>query len=302
MMLIEDILRFLKEKEIPFEFRGDKNVEVAGFSTLKNYKSNTVTWAKNELAYEFGFAEKLLVIAQEGLNIEAQNVILSKQSKLAFFTLVEYMAGQNEGTDTEREKIGAGTIIGNKVKLGRNVVIGSNCVIEGNVSIGDNTRIWNNVTIINNVIVGNSCEIQSGCVIGHDGFAWNEMEDHQKNMIKHFGGVEIGDNVYIGPNTVIDRGEIDNTIIKSGVKIDASCFIAHNVIVGENVIMITGSRLYGSAQIGKNAYIASAMVRNQCKVGTASFIGMGAVVTDNVPDDVVAVGVPARILNDRKEK
>lgn len=301
MMLIRDILDFLRGREIPFEFRGDKNIEVVGFSTLKNYKSNTVTWAKNELAYEFDFAEKLLVIAQEGLNIEAKNVIISKQSKLAFFALVEYM-GKKEETDINGEKIGAGTVIGKKVKLGRNIVIGSNCVIEGNVSIGDNTRIWNNVTIINNVTIGSFCEIQSGCVIGHDGFAWNELEDHKKSMIKHFGGVEIGNNVYIGPNTVIDRGEIDNTIINNGVKMDAACFIAHNVIVGENVIMITGSKLYGSSQIGANAYIASATIRNQCKIGMASFVGMGAVVTDNVPADVVVAGVPARILKDRKEK
>lgn len=302
MMQIKDILDFLSEKQISFEFRGDKNLEVAGFSTLKNYRLNTVTWAKNELAYEFDFTDKLLVIAQQGLNVEAQNVIYSEQSKLAFFALVEHMAQKDEQKNIETVKIGIGTVIGDKVKLGRNVVIGNNCVIEGNVSIGDDTRIWNNVIIINNVVIGSSCEIQSSCVIGHDGFAWNETNDHKKNMIKHFGGIEIGDNVYIGPNTVIDRGEIDNTIIKGGVKIGAGCYIAHNVIVGENVIMITGSRLYGSVQISANAYIASATVRNQCKIGAAAFVGMGAVVTDHVPDGVVAVGIPAKILNRREEK
>ena len=246
-MTISHILKFFEEKQIPFRFIGDESTEIVGFSSLKNYRDNTVTWAKNSLAYQYDFAEKLLVIVQDGLEINAKNIIISKQSKLAFFSLVEYMAEEAEKEKHTDKGIGRGTVIGDCVRIGKNVVIGNNCVIDGNVSIGDNTRIWHNVTIVNNIDIGANCTIQSGCVIGHDGFAWNEGSNHEKTMIKHFGGVEIGDNVYIGPNCIIDRGEIDNTIIQSGTKIDANCFIAHNVIVGKNVIMITGCRLYGSS-------------------------------------------------------
>lgn len=294
-MKISQILEFLNTKNIPFHFEGDVSVEIEGFSSLKNYKEKTFTWAKNELAYQFDFSNKLLVIAQEGLDIKAQNVIFSQQSKLAFFSLVEYMADGVEQAYSGKQ-IGDGTIIGADVEIGNDVIIGSNCVIEGKIKIGDHTRIWNQVTIINQVTIGESCEIQSGCVIGHDGFAWNEDDSHVKTMIRHFGGVEIGDHVYIGPNGIIDRGEIDNTIIKKGAKIDANCFIAHNVVVGENVILITGCRLYGSSEIGNNAYIASATVRNQCHVGDHAFIGMGAVVTSHIPSNVVAQGVPAKVV------
>lgn len=293
-MKISEILEFLKIKEIPFQFYGDKTIEVVGFSSLKNYKKDTVTWAKNDLAYQYDFTEKLLVVAQEGLEIPAKNVILSGRSKFAFFSLIEYMAGESESNREFFKSIGRGTIIGEEVKLGENVVIGHNCVIDGRIVIGSNTRIWHNVTIINNVAIGADCEIQSGCVIGHDGFAWNETMTHKKTMIRHFGGVEIGESVYIGPNCVIDRGEIDNTLIKNAAKIDADCFIAHNVVVGENAVLITGCRLYGSSELGDNAYLASAIVRNQCKIGENSLIGMGAIVTKDIPADVVAVGVPAK--------
>lgn len=296
MMKIEEILRFLDERQIEYSFQGDESVEVEGYSSLKNYKKNTFTWAKNEKAYEFGFQGKLLVIAQEGLTVDAENVIYSRESKLAFFSLIEYVATQASEDSESKECVGTGTVIGPGVRLGKNVRIGANCVLQGKITVGDNTRIWNNVTILNHVSIGEDCEIQSGCVIGHDGFAWNENEAHEKTMIKHFGGIEIEDKVYIGPNCVIDRGEIDNTLIRTGAKIDANCFLAHNVVVGRNVILITGSKLYGSSDIGDNAYIASATVRNQCKVGAGAFVGIGSVVIKDVPEHVVVTGVPARIM------
>lgn len=298
-MKIENILDFLDTEGIVYVFQGDRSAEVEGFSTLKNYKEGTVTWAKNEKAYAFDFQDKRLVIAQEGLRITAHNVIWTSESKLAFFSLVEYMAEDRLDIESDHEpSIGAGTIISPEVRLGENVKIGCNCVIQGNISIGNNTRIWNNVTIINNVVIGEFCEIQSGSVIGHDGFAWNEDINHNKTMIKHFGGVSIADNVYIGPNCVIDRGEIDYTTVKNGVKIDANCFIAHNVIIGENSILITGSRLYGSSELGDNVYVASATVRNQCKIGKDAFVGIGAVVTKDIPEKVIVAGIPAKVMKE----
>lgn len=95
---------------------------------------------------------------------------------------------------------------------------------------------------------------------------------------------------------MIDRGEIDNTLIRTGAKIDANCFLAHNVVVGRNVILITGCKLYGSSDIGDNAYIASATVRNQCKVGAGAFVGIGSVVIKDVPEHMIVTGVPAKVM------
>ncbi len=291
---VQSLLAFLEEKKIPYSFQGDDNARIYGFSSLKNYKKDTFTWAKNEKAYQYGFADKKLVIAQDGLQVDCPNVIISKESKRAFFALIEYWADTHDLDN--KDSIGPGTILGTGVRLGKNVRIGSNCVIQGNIEIGDNTRIWHNVTILNHVMIGSDCEIQSGCVIGHDGFAWNENQNHRKEMIRHFGSVEIGNEVYLGPNCVIDRGEIDATIIGEGCRLDAACFIAHNVVLGKNVILITGSRLYGSSELGDNAYVASGLVRNQCRIGAGTFVGMGSVVTDDLPENVTAVGVPAKII------
>ncbi len=291
---IREILAYLDDNGLQYTFVGDNNVEVQGFSSLKNYKLGTFTWAKNELAYQYDLSEKIFVIAQQGLKVDAPNVLYAEQSKKIFFDIIERFYG-----DSDREPgIGSGSYIGKNVKLGKNVSIGCNCVLDGDIVIGDNTRVWNNVVIINRVEIGANCDIQSGCVLGHDGFGWTEDETHHRKMIKHYGGVQIADDVYMGPNTIVDRGTIDDTTIGEGSRIDANCFIAHNVVVGKNAVLITGTRLYGSSCLGENVYSASAMVRNQIKVEDNAILGMGCVVTKNVAKDTMVMGVPAREKKD----
>ena len=104
----------------------------------------------------------------------------------------------------------------------------------------------------------------------------------------------IGDDVFIASNCVINRGNIDDTVIDNGMKIDAQCQISHNVRIGKNSALVSGSRLYGSVKTGENVYIASAIIKNQLVIGNNATIGMGSVVLDNVDDNTVVVGTPAR--------
>ena len=115
-----------------------------------------------------------------------------------------------------------------------------------------------------------------------------------KTMVRHFGGVSIGDEVMIGANTCIARGTIDDTSIGNGSKIDTLCHIAHNVTIGKNVTLIAGSIIYGSVTLGDNSYIATGIVKNQHKIEKNAFVGMGSVVVKDVPDGATVYGVPAR--------
>lgn len=291
-MKIKDIITYLNSENLNPNFIGDDTIEITGFSSLKNYKQGTFTWVKNEKSLDgIKTLEHItLIISQRGLDLKAPNVIYIEQSKQAFFGTVEYFYGEQE----MRPAIGQGTYIGEKVKLGNDVCIGHNCVLDGDITIGDDTIIWNNVTIINKVNIGERCEIQSQTSIGHDGFGYSIDDQGKKYMVKHFGGVTIGDDVFIGPNVVIDRGTIDNTLINSGSKIDGLCFIAHNVKMGNGCTLITGSKLYGSVILGENVYIASSIIRNQCKIGGNSIVGMGSVVTKDVKENTIVIGNPAK--------
>lgn len=287
-----DLLDFYKENGIPFEYAGDTELELCGFSSLSNYREGTFTWVKKQENIPEGFdltAVKLAIVS-EGVQAPFSNVVRSSDSKHAFFSAIEHFFGEKE----DRPAIGQFTYISPKVRLGKNVRIGHNCSIDGDIEIGDNTIIWNNVTIVNRVTIGHDTEIQSGCVIGHDGFGATEDENHKKTMVKHFGGVRIGNNVNLSSNVCVARGTIDDTVICDGVKIDNLSHVAHNCFLGEDVVMAFPCFLGGSSRIEKNGYMAQGLLRNQCTVHENGFVGMGAVVTKDVPADTVVIGNPAR--------
>lgn len=297
---IKDILNYLKDSKIDYSFFGDETVKVEGFSSLYNYKVGTFTWVKNrEIIEGNANLDKItLAFTSEDIKRNIDNVIQTNDSKRAFFSSIEHFFDSS----INNSSVGENTYIGTNVVLGENVRIGHNCSIEGEISIGDNTIIWNNVSIINKVTIGKNSEIQSGTIIGHDGFGYTEDESNVKTMIKHFGGVEIGDNVFIGSNVCIARGTIDNTVIENGTKIDNLSHIAHNCYLGKNSALAFPCFLGGSSKVEENGYIAGGIVRNQCVVHKNGFVGMGAVVIKDVPSDMVVIGNPAKSLRQVKKK
>ena len=130
----------------------------------------------------------------------------------------------------------------NNATVGKNVRIGENCIIYPGVFINHNCSIGNNVIIHPNV------------TIGSDGFGLYKLDGLWKK-IPHVGSVVIEDDVEIGSNTTIDRGMLDNTILKENCKIDNLVHIAHNVTVGSNTAIAACTGIAGSTSIGDNCTI-----------------------------------------------
>jgi len=297
---IVEILDFLRREGIPFTFAGSEKDAVEGFSSLSHYKPDSFTWVKEQANVPEGFdlGRTALVFVSEEVDAgAAPNVIRTPESKRAFFSAIEHFYAQEE----ERPAVGQFTYISSRVRLGKNVRIGHNCTLDGDITIGDGTVIWNNVVIINRVTVGKDCEIHSGAVIGHDGFAYTEDAEHRKTMVKHFGGVTIGDHVLIGENVCVSRGTIDDTILESGVKIDALGHIAHNCWFERDAAMAVPCSVSGSVHIGRNGYLAGDIIRNQCSIGENAFVGLGAVVVKDVAPGETVVGNPAKPFVRKKE-
>ena len=126
--------------------------------------------------------------------------------------------------------------------IGKNVRIGENCIIYPGVFINDNCSIGNNVIIHPNA------------TIGSDGFGLYRLDGLWKK-IPHVGSVVVEDDVEIGSNTTIDRGMLDNTILKRNCKIDNLVHIAHNVIIGSNSAIAACTGIAGSTSIGDNCTI-----------------------------------------------
>ncbi len=293
------IAEFLQNKGIRCIAVGDLNQQIKGFSSLFQYKDSCMTFIVPERNLRDyiteGFEKQIALILMNNEEVTS-NYILStirvSDPRRAFFMVVDEMFS-HKAKHTE-STIGENTFLSSEVQLSENVFIGRNCVINGNVQIGTGTIIGNNVTIENNVTIGEYCEILSGAVIGTDGFGFQDPVDGKYELLNHYGGVRIGNNVHIGSNTVVNRGMIDDTTICDGVKIDTLCHIAHNVFIEENCIIVTGSSLYGSARIGRNTRIVSAIIENQINVGEYSVIGMGSVVTKDIPSHCLVYGIPAK--------
>ncbi|PKK98005.1 MAG: hypothetical protein CVV57_09300 [Tenericutes bacterium HGW-Tenericutes-2] len=293
-MNTNDIEKLLIKESVNYVLIGNKDVEFIGFSSLKNYKSDTITWARNDNSFE-NIEKKSyqLLIGCKDLNIESltyKTVILVDDPKKVFFHILEVFFK----SEYDLHGISNNARISDLGNLGVNVTVGDYSYIGPNVKIGRNTVIGNNVTILGNVTIGEFTKIQSGTIIGEDGFAYLKDENGNLQHAPHFGGVRIGNHVSIGANVCIARGAIDDTIIDDYVKIDNLVHIAHNCNIGSNTIIIPGTYIYGSVTIGKNCWISTSCIRDQITIGDNVTVGMGAVVTKSVANGVTVIGNPAR--------
>lgn len=106
-------------------------------------------------------------------------------------------------------------------------------------------------------------------------------------------------DVRIGVGTVICAGVIINTgsHIGNNVILNTGCTIDHHNDIGNHVHVAPGVHLGGDVQIGTGTLIGiGATVMPQRRVGNWSVVGAGALVHADLPDSVVAVGVPARVI------
>ncbi|MCH5250245.1 MAG: hypothetical protein J1E98_09935 [Lachnospiraceae bacterium] len=296
---VENILEYLEQNGYNVQYVGSKDIALEGYCQLDKLKSHSITWIKkasDDIEYELSKLTGGVVVTDNKVSYVGEKIgfIITDEPKAVFFAILNYFFVE---TDL-KQSIGKNTVIGDKVSIGKNVVIGSNCSIVGDITIGDNTIISDSVVIKNRVVIGKNCEIQALTVVGEDGFGYFERANNQKVMIRHHGGVFIGNDVFIGSHVNIARGTMDDTIIEDGVKIAPSTHIGHNNHIEQDATIIC-AQLYGSVHIGRNAYVVGSIVRNQCNIGENTMVGMGSVVTQNIDKNKVAIGIPAKVIRER---
>lgn len=195
-------------------------------------------------------------------------------------------------------KIGGNCSIGAYVVIHENVVIGDGCVIEAHATIHQGTTIGNHCyigshTSISHANIGNHVFIKAGARIGQKGFGFDISEDGHFS-VPQLGRVLINDHVEIGSNTTIDRGASGDTVIHKNVRVDNLVQIAHNVIVGENSILVAQVGISGSTKIGKNVIAAGqAGFSGHLKIGDNAKILAKTGVISNVEENAVLMGYPA---------
>ena len=178
-------------------------------------------------------------------------------------------------------------------ELAEDVYIGPFTYV-GKSTIGAGSIILGHCYLADGVTIGQNVEIHVGCIIGDDGSGYSKTETGEWVKFPHIGGTIIEDNVEVGPNTYINKGALGNTVIKQGAKIGNSVCIGHNVVIGQDAMVIANTLVSGSAVVGDNAYIGpSVVIRNQLIIGANATVGMGAVVLKDVPENTTVIGNPA---------
>lgn len=108
---------------------------------------------------------------------------------------------------------------------------------------------------------------------------------------------KIGDGVFIGTASIINPGAIinDNAVINTGA------IVEHDNIIEENVYISSGVILSGRVTVKKGTFIGSgAIVIPEVTIGKNVTLGAGSVVIEDIPDNVVAVGNPAKVIKVKK--
>ncbi len=109
--------------------------------------------------------------------------------------------------------------------------------------------------------------------------------------IPQTGIVRIEDDVEIGANTTVDRGRFGRTWIRRGAKIDNLVMIAHNVVVGEDAIVVAQTGISGSSTIGRHVTLAGQVgIAGHMQVGDRATITAQSGVTKDVPPGAVVAG------------
>lgn len=181
-----------------------------------------------------------------------------------------------------------------RAEIGLHVSIGRNARI-GHARIGDNSVIGDNVFIEDGVVLGARVTVSHGAIIGTGGFGFERDESGRFERIAQLGSVTLEDDVEIGANASVDRATIGRTIVGRGTKVDALCYIAHNVVVGADCAICAHCAVLGGARVGNRCYLApNVTVRDHVSIGDDATIGMGSVVTRDVSPRTVAFGAPAR--------
>lgn len=196
----------------------------------------------------------------------------------------------NQPASTNFSKIHKTAVISAHTQLGTNVEIGPYAVIGDNTIIGDDTVIGAHAVIGKWTAIGEKCHIYPYASIG--------AAPQDKKYCGEESYVIIGNNTQIREFVTVNRatGEGEETCIGSNCMLLAYSHVAHNCVVGNDVVMSNAAMLAGHVEVGDRVTIGGLVGIHQfVKIGRNTMIGGASKVVQDVPPYITVAGNPARV-------
>lgn len=289
---------------------GNFELEITGLGSLDNCNEGDITFLSNNKYGKFinNTNASAVIVSKDFkdnvncalLKVDDPDYAFGKVA-LLFHKKISPKKGIHESAfiskDAELGKnitVGPNASIDSFVKIGDDTIIDSNVVIGSGTVIGSNSHIYPSVTIREQCVIGNNVIIHNGTVIGSDGFGYSLEKNGKRKKIPQLGIVVIEDDVEIGANSCIDRARFGKTTIGKGTKIDNLVQIAHNVSIGEDVVVCGQVGIAGSTKIGDKTILAGQVgVSGHLNIGKNVVANAQTGITKNLESGSHVMGMPA---------
>jgi UDP-N-acetylglucosamine acyltransferase len=181
-------------------------------------------------------------------------------------------------------------IIDPKAELAEDVSVGPYSVIDADVRIGAGTTIGPHVVIRGPSAIGKSNRIYQFASVGED--------PQDKKYRQEVTYLEIGDGNIVREYCTIHRGTLQDqgiTRVGSDNLFMAYAHVAHDCVIGNNVVMANGASLAGHVHLDDFSILGGfTLVHQFSRIGQHSFSAMGSTISRDVPPYVMVGGRPTK--------
>jgi UDP-N-acetylglucosamine acyltransferase len=182
-------------------------------------------------------------------------------------------------------------IVEDGAELGADVEIGPFCVVGPNVTLGDGVRLLSHAVVTGHTTIGERCVLHPFSALGgppqHSAYKGEETR------------LTVGSNNIIRENVTMHAGTVGAhgvTLVGSNGMFMANSHIAHDCVVGDNVILANGCQVGGHVEIADFVFLGGLSAVHQfTRIGRYSFAGGVAAVTKDVIPFGSVWGNPAHL-------
>jgi UDP-3-O-[3-hydroxymyristoyl] glucosamine N-acyltransferase len=257
-------------RRIGAELRGDGSRQVEGIRGIEEAEASHVTFVANPK-----YRPNLLTTRAAGAIVSPDvteaplTLLVTPEPYRAFSEVLRIFhpdrrpppgVSSDAHVDSSAE-IAEGVTVSPFVVVGPNVTIGARTVLhpfvvlEEGSAVGADCTLYPHVSLRSGCVLGDRVILHNGVQVGSDGFGF-VPEGTRLQKIPQVGIVRIEDDVEVGAGSCIDRATMGATRIGRGTKIDNLVQVAHNVQIGENVILVSQVGISGSTTIGDRTVLA----------------------------------------------